>query len=154
MAITASVQPESARMVYTRSILCQIRLPASVSVPFFQRRHGSYFVKPTRIRCGWSKSVFGQTHLDWKQAGAGIIGPGFWQDATGPLPVFPLSDSVPFLPQTSRIILCKTSRDPISFCLVVSGLGQTDPVRKQANVQESSGPLLANVSEPIRTGCE
>ena len=28
---------------------------------------------------------FGQTHLVWKQAG--ILGPGFWQDATGPLPV-------------------------------------------------------------------
>ena len=27
---------------------------------------------------------------------AGIIGPGFWQDATGPLPVSPLSDSVAF----------------------------------------------------------
>ena len=34
-------------------------------------------------------SGFGQTHLVWKQAvaGAGNIGPGFWQDATGPLPV-------------------------------------------------------------------
>ena len=44
MAITASVQPESGR----------IRLPASVSAPFFfQRRHGSYCAKPTRIRSGW-----------------------------------------------------------------------------------------------------
>ena len=33
--------------------LCQIRLPASVSVPFFPRRHGSYCAKPTRIRSGW-----------------------------------------------------------------------------------------------------
>ena len=33
-------------------------------------------------------------------------------------------------------------------------LGPTDPVRKQAGVQESSGPLLANSSQPIRTGCE
>ena len=32
-----------------------------------------------------------------KQAGVlRIIRPGFWQDATGPLPVSPLSDSVPF----------------------------------------------------------
>ena len=31
---------------------------------------------------------------------------------------------------------------------------QTDPVHKQAGVQESAGPLLANVSEPIRFGCE
>ena len=38
------------------------------------------------------------------------------------------------------------------FWLTVSGLGKTDPVRKQANVQESSGPLLADASDPIRMG--
>ena len=36
----------------------------------------------------------------------------------------------------------------------MSGFGQTDPVQKQAGVQESSGPLLANASQPIRTGGE
>ena len=36
----------------------------------------------------------------------------------------------------------------------MSGFGQTDPVRKQAGVQESSGPLLANASKLIRTGCK
>ena len=36
----------------------------------------------------------------------------------------------------------------------MSGFGQTDPVRKQAGVQQSSGPLPANASQPIRTGCE
>ena len=36
----------------------------------------------------------------------------------------------------------------------MSGFGQTDPVQKQAGVQESSGPLLANAFKPIRTGCE
>ena len=36
----------------------------------------------------------------------------------------------------------------------MSGFGQTDPVRKQAGVQESSGPLMASASKPIRTGCE
>ena len=34
----------------------------------------------------------------------------------------------------------------------MSGLDQTDPVRKQAGVQESSGPLLAHASHLIRTG--
>ena len=29
-----------------------------------------------------------------------------------------------------------------------------DPVRKQAGVQEPSGPLLANASQLIRIGCE
>ena len=84
---------------------------------------------------------------------SGIIGPGFWQDATDPLPV-PTFKFGSVLPQTSRIILCKTSPDPIQFRLTVSGFSQTDPARKQAGVQESSGPLLANASQPIRTGCE
>ena len=99
-------------------------------------------------------SGFGHTDLVRKQAGV--------QESSGPVsgrtqlvhyqfPTFRL-DSV--LPQTSRIILCKTSPDPIWFWLTVSGLGQTDPVRKQAIVQESSGPLLANASQPSRTGCE
>ena len=57
-------------------------------------------------------------------------------------------------PQTTRIILCKTNPDPIWFWPIVSGFGQTDPVRKQAGVQKSSGPLLANVSNLIRTGCQ
>ena len=57
------------------------------------------------------------------------------------------------LPQTARIILWKTSPDPIWFWLTVSGFGQTDPFRKQAGVQESSGQLLAKASGPIRIGC-
>ena len=36
----------------------------------------------------------------------------------------------------------------------MSGFGQTDPVRKQAGVQQSSGPLLASASQPIRTGSD
>ena len=93
-------------------------------------------------------------HLVWKQAGV--------QESSGPVsgrtkqaryqfPTFRLGS---VLPQTSRIILRKTSLDTIEFWLTVSGFGQTDPVRKQANVPESSGPLPVNVSQPIRTGCE
>ena len=33
--------------------ICRIRLSASVSAPFFRRRHGSYCAKPTWIRSGW-----------------------------------------------------------------------------------------------------
>ena len=36
--------------------------------------------------------------------------------------------------------------------LAVSGFGQMDLVWKQASVQETSGPLLANTSTLIRTG--
>ena len=62
----------------------RIRLPASVLDFFFQRRHGSYCAKPTRIRCGWPGQ--GTSGLEASRC-AGIIGHGFWQDATGPLPV-------------------------------------------------------------------
>ena len=75
---------------------CRIRFPASVSAPFFllffffskELRHGSYCAKPTRIRCGWPGQVWpNPSDLEASRC-AGIIGPGFWQDATGPLPVF------------------------------------------------------------------
>ena len=93
---------------------------------------------------------------------AGTIWPGFWQDATGPVsgrtqparyhfPTFRLGS---VLPQTSRIILCKTSPDPVYFWLIVSDFGEMDPVRKQAGEQQSSGPLPANASHLIRTGFE
>ena len=44
--------------------------------------------------------------------------------------------------------------DPDLIWMAWSGFGQTDPVWKLAGVQESSGPLLANASSSIRTGCE
>ena len=140
MAITASVQPESDRIVYTTS---DIPRP-------FQFRFSKECAKP--IWMSWSG--FGQTHLVRKQAGVQeSSGPvsGRTQPARYQFPIFRLCS---VLPQTPRIILCKTSADPIEFWLTVSGFGQTDPVRKQAGVQESSGPLLANASQPIRTGCE
>ena len=107
---------------------------------------------PDPIWMAWSG--FGYTHLVRKRAGV--------QESSGPVsgrtqpacywfPIFRLSR---VLPQTSWIISYKTSPDPIWFWLIVPGFGQTDPVRKQANVQESSGPLLANAFQPIRTVCE
>ena len=115
---------------------------------------------PDPISMAWSG--FGQTHLVRKQAGV--------QESSGPILVerdrpatsFPLSDKVAFSHKTTRIILCQTSQDPIRFWLTVSGFGQTDPrVRKQADVRESSGPMLpgpvfpASASAPIRRiGCE
>ena len=76
---------------------------------------------------------------------AGIIWPGFWQYATSQLPVS-------HFPQTSWIILCKTSPDTIWFWLTMSGFGQMDLVWKQASVQDSFGTLLANASKPIQIG--
>ena len=36
----------------------------------------------------------------------------------------------------------------------MSGFGEMELVKKQAGVQESSGPFVANASEPIQIGCE
>ena len=86
----------------------------------------------------------------------GIIWPTFWQDATGQLPVSHFQTRFRSSTDVPAIILCKTSPNPIYFWPIVpDNFGQTDPVLKQANVvQESSGPLLADAYEPIRTGCE
>ena len=91
-------------------------------------------------------SGFGQTQLVRKQADVKESSSpvsGRMQPARYQFPTFRLGC---VLPQTARIILCKTSPDPTWFWLTVSGLGQTDPVRKQAGEQGSSGPLLANAS--------
>ena len=88
---------------------------------------------------------FGHTHLVWKQAGV--------QESSGPVsgrtrPVrcyFPTFRLGSVLPQMSRIISCKTSPDPIQFWLIVPGLGQRDPVRKQAKgIRSGSKPVCRN----------
>ena len=81
--------------------ICRIRLPASLSVPFSkegmdhtaQNRSGSDLDVLVRV---WPNT----SGLEASRC-TGIIGPGFWQDATGPLPVshfqtqFPSSIGVP-----------------------------------------------------------
>ena len=83
---------------------------------------------PDPIWMVWSG--FGQTCSVWKQAGGqeslGLVS-GRMQSAHYQFPTFRLGS---ILPHTSRIILCKTSRDPIWCWLIVSGFGQMDPVRK------------------------
>ena len=75
-----------------------------------------------------------------------------------PATSFPLSDSVAFFHRRpgsycvkqKQKTKTKNSQDPVWFWLTVSGFDRTDPVRKQAGEQESSGQLLANASEPTR----
>ena len=115
--------------------------------------HDSYCAKLTGS--DWMAYLgFDKMHLVWKQAGVlKSSGPvsGRMQPARYQFDTFRLGS---VLPQTSRIILSKTSPDPIWFWLTVSGFGQTDLVQKQAGVQESSSMLLASASQPIWTGCE
>ena len=133
--------------------ICLIRLPTSDSVPFFPQTMTLLCkTDPGPIWMAWSG--FDQTHQILKQAGVReSSGPvsGRTQQARYQFPAFRFGC---VLPQTARFILCKTRPDPIWFWLTVSGFGQTDPVRKQVDVQESPGPHLANAALPIRTGCE
>ena len=132
----ASVQPESGRIVSVRSDF----------------RHLSWFQRRLPNLDGLVRVWPNASGLEASRC-ARIIGPryGRTQPKRYQFVTFRLGC---VLPQTVRIILCKTSLDPIWFWLTVSSFGQKDPVRKQAGVLESSGPVLANASEPIRTGCE
>ena len=108
MAITASVQPEMGRIVYAGSNfphLFPFRFCKDGMDHIVQNRPGSDLDGLMRI---WSNTF----RLESSRC-AGIIGPGFWQNAIGQLPVSPLSDSVSFFHRKSRIILCQTSPDTI-----------------------------------------
>ena len=72
--------------------ICWIWFPTSDSVPFFQKRLGSYCTKPARIRPGWPgpvlvKCVWSGT---WESmlACMKIIGVQFWLNTNSQLPVF------------------------------------------------------------------
>ena len=81
MAIGASMQPESARMVYARSDfphLIQFCFSKEGMDHIVQNRPGSGLDGLVRV---WPNAS--DLEGNWC---AGIIGPGFWQDATGPLP--------------------------------------------------------------------
>ena len=150
MAITASVQPESARIAYAGS-----NFPHTFQFLFFKEGMG-------HIVQNQPGSDLDGLVIVWPNASgleaswcAGITWPGFWQDATSPLPVshfqtrFRSSADVP-----DNIVQNQPGSDIILADCSVSAFGQTDPVRKQFGVQESSSPLLANASQPIRTGCQ
>ena len=79
VAITASVQPGSGQIVYARS---------DFPHPFqLHGRHGSYGAELTQIQSGRPGQGLAKCICLEASRCAGIIWPGFSQDATGPLPV-------------------------------------------------------------------
>ena len=91
MAITASVQPESGQILYAGSDFphpFQFRFSKESMGPTVQNRPGSDLNGLVRV---WLNLFV--LKASWC---AGIIGPGFWQDATGPASSFRLLDSVSF----------------------------------------------------------
>ena len=127
--------------------ICQIQLPASVSAPFFQRRHGSFCANRPESDLDGLAMVWPNASglkVSWC---AGIIWPSFWQDATGPLPIShfqtrfrPSTDAPDNIVQNqpgSVLVLAECTR------FWPNG---SSP-EKKANVQESPGPLLADASQ-------
>ena len=107
MAITASVQPESDRIVYAGSDFphpFQLRISEKGMGHTVQNRLGSDLDGLARV---WL-NVSG---LEASRC-AGIIWPGFWQGCNRPATSFPTFRLGSILPQTSRIILCKTGPGP------------------------------------------
>ena len=102
-------------------------------------------------------SGFGQMHVVWKQVSVqeslGLALAECYRPSTS----FPTLRLSCVIPQMAQIITCKTSLDPIWSRLTMPSLGQMDPAWKSATVQESSGSLLANASEPTcllgKTSC-
>ena len=146
MAVTASMQPESARILYAGSDFphpFQFCFSKECMDHIARNRPGSDLDGVVRV---WPNT----SGLEASRC-AGIIGPGFWQDTASPLSVYLFQTRF----HSSTDVPDNTVQNqphPIYFWLIVSGFGQTDPVRKQASVQESSGPLLAKAFRPIRTG--
>ena len=108
--------------------------------------------KPAQIRSGWPGQVWGKRIWSGGKPVCKKSSGPFLEERNRPATSFPTFRLGFVLPHTARITLCKTSLVPILSWLTVSGFGQTDSVRKQAGVQELSGPLLANASEPNRMG--
>ena len=145
------------------------------SVFFFQRRHGSYCAKPTWIRSGWpgqglAKRIWSGSKLmcrdplsrhfpcckTWRIKNLNlnlnhISRPGFCQNATDPLSI-----------SHFRTRFCSATDVPDNTVynqpgsdLVLADGDRCWPNRsgpEAAGVQESSGPLVANASQPIRIG--
>ena len=88
MAITASMQPESGRILYAGS-----DFPHPFQLRFFQRRYGSHCAKPTRVRSGWPGQ--GLAKRIWSGSKPESSGPVL-AERNRPATSFPLSDSVPF----------------------------------------------------------
>ena len=150
-AIAASVQPKSARIILDAGSdfphPIQFRFSKEGMDHIVQNRPGSDLDGLIRV---WPNTS--GLEASWC---ARTIWPGFWRDATCLLPVSHFQTR--FRSSSTDVRDNIVQNQPGSVLVLADGVSQvcaTDPVQKQANVQESSDPLLASVSHPIRTGCE
>ena len=108
MTITASVQPASARMVYARS-----DFPHPFMFRFSKEGMESYCTKPTRVRSGWPGQNLAKHIWSGSKPVCRNHRARFLAGRNRPATSFPLSRLGSVLPQTTRVILCKISPDPI-----------------------------------------
>ena len=145
-AVTASVRSESGRIVSA----------------------GSDFPHPIQFRFSkegmdhivWNRSWSDLGGRVWPNASgleaswcAGIIRPGFWKDATRPLPIFYFQTRL----QSSTDVADHTVQNQPRSDLALADcqvLAKQTRSGSKSGLQKSSGPLLANTSKPIRIGCE
>jgi len=148
MAITACVRPESGRIVYA---WFDFQHPFQICfskegmdhIVLWQNRPGSDLDGLVRV---WRNA----SGLEASRC-AGTIGPGFWEDATGPLPVFSLSDSVAIIHSRPGLYCEKPARIRFSsgrLCQVLAKrirfggnpVCKNHPVRFRPKLPSRSGP--------------
>ena len=122
MAIMANIQPELAGL-YT----CQIYLPPSDSVSFFQRRPRSYCQKLTRIQSGWPGQALAKQIWSGSKTVCQNHQACFWQNATSLIPVSHFQTQLRSSAVGQNHIV-QTSLDPVWFWLTIPGLGRISPV--------------------------
>ena len=147
MAITASVQPVSGRIVYAGSDFLhpfQYRFPKK-----------AWIIRRTDPDPIWMACAgFGQTHLDWKQAGvqeslgpvSGRTQPARYQPVSHFQTRFRSSTDVP-----DNIVQNQTGSDLVLADCVRFWPNGSGPEASQC-ARESSGPLLNTASQPTQTG--
>ena len=131
--------------------ICLNQLPASSLVAFFKKRPRSYCEKLIRGPIWMAWSGFGKMHFVRKQAEVEeSLGPVFGRMQLACFQIPPVHTLLYF--STDGLDHIVQNQPGSNWVLAVSGFAQTDPVWKQASVQESSGPLLANASK-LMIGC-
>ena len=134
MAITVSMQPESGWIVYAGWDFLH-------PIQFCSSKEGLDYIMQNWPRSNLDGLVRFQPNTSvcknhWAQLTAVLV------ECNWPATSFPLSDLVVFLHGWPRLYYAKPPWIQVGSGWL-SGFGQTDPVRKQAGVQESLGLLLA-----------
>ena len=147
MAVTANLQPESGRIVYAGS-----DFPHPFRFRFFKEGKDRIAQIPPGSDLDGLVMVWPNASCPEASWCAGIIWPGFWQDATGPLPVSDFWTRFRSPTDDPDNIVQNQPGSDFVLAVTVSGFGQTDPVRKQSGVQDLNHPTRFWPMLPSRSG--